>query len=98
MKRRAIHSYGTRRNVSRKVWGAPGNTVMLDFGKLDALADFVKVFENNPIPDRSDLEMHMVSIQNNDDHRSDEEGFGIQRRRKVIPVLNKKVIVFSIHI
>lgn len=63
MKRRVTqHSYGTRRNVSRKLWGPPENAVMLNFVKLDTLAEFVKNFELQVLPDRSVLDLYHESI------------------------------------
>jgi hypothetical protein len=82
MKRRAAqHSYGTRRNVSRKLWGPPENSVMLDFVKLDTLADFVKNFELQALPDRSHLDLYHESIlRDNKDSQVDEHNITLSRR------------------
>ena len=57
MKRRSVHSYRTRRNLSRRNWGSNQKSQILNFDKLDALADVVNMFDGQSLPERSDLNM-----------------------------------------
>jgi len=66
MKRRSVHSYRTRRNLSRRNWGSNEKSQILNFDKLDALADVVNMFDGQSLPERSDLDMLSLVLRDDE--------------------------------